>query len=373
MTISVYTLGTTEADRWHEILQWCDAYDVYHLPQYHKLVEKQDNSRAVFFVCQSGAMIVAMPMLLREIGEIPGLERSRYRDVTSVYGYAGPVFTSDLSDELVRSFGRSLQDYLKSQNVVTAFSRLHPFYDQAVCLEYLDGEIQSVGPTVALDLTLPAQAQYQQYRGNLRRDIQKAKKQGVVCIHDTGWQYLDRFVDIYYQTMRRNCASDLYYFDREYFSELHALLGDYLHLFVAVYEGTVLSGALFTVCNSIIQYHLAGTDIQHRDLASSKLILDTVRIWGKEIGASVFHLGGGVGSQRDSLFQFKAGFSKLTCQFRIWKMITDQAAYLELVERKEAWNQAHDLQAISADFFPAYRCPTRPASQDTDERHSGQA
>ena len=49
--------------------------------------------------------------------------------------------------------------------------------------------------------------------------------------------------------------------------------------------------------------------------------LDTVRLWANKIGAHhVFHLGGGVGAEKDSLFHDKAGLSHH--QFRTYAVHT---------------------------------------------------
>jgi hypothetical protein len=38
----------------------------------------------------------------------------------------------------------------------------------------------------------------------------------------------------------------------------------------------------------------------------------------------LFHLGGGFGgSDEDSLFYFKSGFSDYRCEYKIWQMIVD--------------------------------------------------
>lgn len=350
-----FTIETAESDCWMKILQQCGVYDIYHLPEYHQLVEN-DKTRAVLFVLQAGAATVAMPLLLRRIEGLPGIEDSAYQDVTSVYGYPGPISNlQQPSGEVQRFFAMALHNYFDREKVVAAFSRLHPIFDQAAYLSNLDGRVLAVGPTVTIDLKLPVAVQCQQYRGSHRREIERAKREGVDCIHDQEWQYLDAFIEIYYQTMDRHRATDDYYFSHNYFTRLCALLKGKLHLFVARKDGVVISGALFTRCNSIIQYHLAGTDGRYRKLAPSKLILDTVRQWGVTTGAAILHLGGGLGSREDDLFRFKAGFSNLRCQFSVWQMVVNPRIYSHFVEQKRAWRQRNGLNPMDADYFPAYR------------------
>ena len=393
----LHVLQPEQQAQWMDVLAQSFQYDVYHLPGYHALAEERDEGQAHLWLYTEGNYFVAIPLLLRSIGSVetrrvsarPGLRQRAgenpsglaepigegWLDATSVYGYPGPVAShSDVPASVVRNFQTALCETLKEWKIVTVFSRLHPLIPQCGLLSGL-GECVPMGQTVSIDLSLSVEMQRQQYRTNHKRDINRARREGVTCVHDDDWKYFDTFIDIYYETMRRTGASDDYFFDRTYFIRLRELLGNHLHLFVALgpategsigsaslgtpKEGLVLSGALFTVCDSIIQYHLGGTDSRYLYLGPSKLIFDTVRMWGAELGAEMLHLGGGVGSREDSLFRFKAGFSNLRCQFQVWKMVVNEQVYQQLLEQKRAWNQAAGLAAVDDNYFPAYRCPTQ--------------
>ena len=120
--------------------------------------------------------------------------------------------------------------------------------------------------------------------------------------------------------MRRVKAEESYFFDPTYFSDLAKSLGPVLKLFVVkMPDGEVISGGLFTLCDGIVQYHLGGTRDTALKLSPMVLLLETVRRWANENGAHTFHLGGGVGAKPDSLFQFKARFSRQRHQFTTWR------------------------------------------------------
>ena len=158
--------------------------------------------------------------------------------------------------------------------------------------------------------------------------------------------------------MRRVKAEESYFFDPTYFFDLAKSLGPVLKLFVVkMPDGEVISGGLFTLCEGIVQYHLGGTRDTALKLSPMVLLLETVRRWANENGAHIFHLGGGVGAKSDSLFQFKARFSRQRHQFTTWHWIVAPSAYYELSRQKDRWNSKCGLRATSASFFPAYRCP----------------
>lgn len=359
MSGQFYVVQTGEAEHWREVLQRCAAYDVYHLPEYHRLAEEPGDVQALLFVYEDDSVVVAMPLLLQRLDGVEGVAGTGYLDATSVYGYPGPVTNaSAVSDDVAEIFSISLGGYLESRGVVSAFSRLHPLIEQSSLLSGV-GDVVDVGPTVSIDLRLPADEQTLQYRAGHQYDIDKAKESGLVCVHDADWGHLDAFIEIYYETMRRVNADDYYFFHRAYFVRFRELLGRHLQLFVALKDGIVISGSLFTVCNSIIQYHLSGTDSDYLDLAPSKLILDEVRMWGNEVGAKTFHLGGGVGGKKDGVFRFKAGFSDRVHQFKIWRAIVNHEIYHTLTAQQQAWNEQHGVEFADRDYFPAYRAPTR--------------
>jgi GNAT acetyltransferase-like protein len=186
-------------------------------------------------------------------------------------------------------------------------------------------------------------------------------RNGVTCALDPEQQYLPEFVALYHETMHRVKAEQSYFFDPTYFYDLAKRLGPILKLFVLkMPDGEVISGGLFTLCDGIVQYHLGGTRDMALRLSPTVLMFETVRHWANQNGAHTFHLGGGVGAKPDSLFQFKARFSRQRHQFTTWRWIVAPEAYHKLSLEKQLWNSQRGLRAVSASFFPAYRCPAEP-------------
>ena len=81
-----------------------------------------------------------------------------------------------------------------------------------------------------------------------------------------------------------------------------------------------------------------------------KLIIDEARLLANSKNLTYFHLGGGVGgSDDDSLFKFKSGFSNLNYVFKVWKWIVDEKKYDAITEMKCSGKE------INPNFFPQYR------------------
>jgi hypothetical protein len=75
-------------------------------------------------------------------------------------------------------------------------------------------------------------------------------------------------------------------------------------------------------------------------------------MWAKAQGATVLHLGGGVGGAQDSLFDFKSGFGTGRHVFRLWKRVLRPDVYRALDEARREIRGEPDPK-----FFPTYRAP----------------
>ena len=351
MPHELYALTTHQAGQWREVLDRIGAYDFHHLPAYHKLAEMRGEGEARLLVYRECDHLAAFPILVRPLPSLITYHSSLITDVTSAHGYLGPLASVGIPDDARQSFRDELQAYYESEGIVTAFTRLHPLFDQSAMLEGY-GEIAEIGVTVSIDLTLPPHVQVAQYRKSNRYEIQRLKKMGYTCA-EAGLERLDDFLRIYLETMHQLHADSYYFYDRAYFEYLFGDMADIMHLFVCMDGNTVACVGLFSNCNGIIQYHLAGTASEYRRMAPMKLMLDTVREWGIATGAKTFHLGGGVGAKRDSLYEFKMSFGGREHSFHVWRHVADQQLYDDLCA--EACRRAGTRPDDS--YFPIYRHP----------------
>jgi len=324
------------------------------------VAEQRGEGVARLFVYSENGHTIALPLLLRPIY---ANEPKGWQDATSVYGYVGPVASHDwLPKSFVQSFQAALRDELLRARVVSVFSRLHPLIRQQEMLSGL-GECVENGQTISIDVTLPDEVQRADYNKSCRTTLRKLREAGFVCVYDREKRYLQEFVEVYQETMRRTGAQRSYFFDHAYFKMLTRELGQASHLFVALKDGEVAAATICTNCNGIVQDHLGGTRDAFLKFSPDRLVVETERVWAKENGVRVFHLGGGVGAQQDSVFHYKAGFSNRRHTFFTWRWILQPDVFEELCAKKTRWDAMNGLRPISAGYFPAYRCPTMPARE----------
>ena len=347
-----------QAADWSDVLGECEQWDVYHLPEYHRLSEAHGEGEATLFVYREGAAMAAWPLLIRPIAMVEGLQEAGngYSDATSVYGYPGPVWNpaARTVPEFFLRFRQAIEAALRERDVVCMFSRMHPIIGVAPW-QGTDAPLEYKGQTISIDLSVELNEQASHYRMNHRAGIHRAHELGYSAHLDERGEHFEEFICLYHRTMERAKASPQYFFGREYFRMLIDVLGAKVHLFVAGKGTEVASAALFLCNGGVIHYHLGGSTEEGLHHSLSKMVIDEARKWGTGIGAHWLHLGGGRGVQKDSLFHFKAGFSHVRHDFFIWKSILLPEVYDRLTASHAAYLAGHGQHAGDASFFPLYR------------------
>jgi predicted N-acyltransferase len=348
-----------DVEEWTAVLQQALRHDIYFLPGYHAVSTQGASDEAQMFVYREAEYMIALPLVVRRVE----FEQASgpCQDATSVYGYAGPLFShASFPDAVLRNFREALTAALRERKVVAVFSRLHPLLRQKEILAQL-GECRSQGDTISIDLTQPLEVQRAGYSGTVKTRLNRLRREGVTGERDAEKQCLSEFIAIYCETMQRVGASAGYFFEDSYFTGLAEKLGETLQLFVVrLPDGTPISAGLFTLCDGMMQYHLGGTRTDALKFSPMTLLLDTARLWAAEQQARVFHIGGGVGAQSDSLFQFKAGFSPRRHEFLTWRWILEPDRYRAICDERQQLDDSLGLEPATADYFPAYRAPRRP-------------
>ncbi|MEZ4599072.1 MAG: GNAT family N-acetyltransferase [Syntrophotaleaceae bacterium] len=361
-------------ERWAFMLKKT-LHDFYHLPAYVSLAAEHETGQPAAFYAEQGDSSMLIPLLIRSLP--PHLQAPRHWcDLASPYGYPSPLYCPGADhispDYFLREFGRSAADI----DAVSGFFRLHPLI--GLPWDSLDrqGKLVYHGETVYIDLVMSDRDIWRNTRENHRDNIQRLREEGFEAVMDD-WSRWSDFITLYHETMNRLKASSCYCFSDSYFDEFRFALGFRLHLCTVIApDGKVAASGLVTVMDGLVQFHLAATASPFLEKAPSKLMFDSVRQWAQNRGERYLHLGGGVGGKKDSLFRFKAGFSKKRAEFHTFRMIFNQQRYDQLVMKCQ---QSDAEKAFGNDYFPAYRKKEEPflatplsrGSQSSRESSSG--
>ena len=176
-----------------------------------------------------------------------------------------------------------------------------------------------------------------------------AQKNGVKILHGRSKELFEVFRNIYNETMDKDSADSYYYFGEDFYESILKDLSDHARIFYAVYQDEIIAASIFLTANEKINYHLSGFRTQYGHLAPTNLLLYEVAEWGCQNGYQTLYLGGGVGSEEDSLFKFKKAFYRPddARRFVIGKKIFDSEAYNRLLSMRK--------ERLESEFYPKYR------------------
>lgn len=342
------TISLKERQEWENALIGIGDYDFYHTWTYNNTSFNNNEGSPILCVYETDGEKIVFPILKRAI-TIEGAGNDLF-DFTSVYGYAGPIASAAVNEELIKEFCVAFKAYCLQNNIISGFSRLHPLLNQEQILKPL-GTIVNNSKTVTIDLKQTLEEQRKHYRKSNKSEINQLRRKASIIWSDKSKDDINTFIDIYNANMKRVNAKEYYYFNEEYYNDFfNGSEYDAQLLFIEI-DGVKVAGAIFVFCNNTIQYHLAGTREEFLRIAPVKLLLDEIRLYGTEKGYSHFHLGGGTSrSEEDPLFKFKRGFSKIFLDFTIFKSILNQEKYdilSEIIRSK--------LTNFDENFFPLYR------------------
>lgn len=333
-------------NEWDEALAKAAHHDFYHTWDFHLISQRNGEGDPVLFELRTPHGGVLFPLLSRPIAG------SSRRDLTSVYGYPSPLSYGLIDRAEIAELWDSFLSHLSQRGYVSLFSRCHPFLTPEVLGE---DAYQPCGRVVVIPLEGSEEQQRAAYRTNHKRDLRKLERLGVVCQADDSPLSLANFMAHYEATMRSLNAAPYYYFSRDYYQGLLAAESFATHIYSCSLEGRVICSGIFVFCDQFVQYHLGGTAPDFVHLAPTKLMFDTVRRDASRLGYQYFCLGGGHGSQEDSLFRFKAGFSSLVRDFRLIRKIVDHDEYQRLCVGV----------ADDTSYFPRYRATPHGERQPT--------
>lgn len=325
-------------EHWKSVLSEIGRFDFVHTYDFHKVSADNGEGDPLLFVAAdtNGRIMGCWPTLKREI---PGTD---YVDLSGVYGYGGPLFAKGVDSAPVLA---ALWQGMEQFGAVSLFSRMHPLFADDIAIDSMRGE--RLGDVVVIDVK-SVEPHLTSYRGSHRREIVNAHKKGLVVEVDWDCADLDDFIGIYQSAMRDLNAREYYLFSKSYFQKIVAADDFKVFIISASFEGVKVAASMFIVTNDVMQYYLSGSDYAYRNLSASKAIIAKAHELAGELGVRNLILGGGVGSERDSLFKFKAGFSDNFKPFYVVKKVLSEQVYLDLCEAKQVLSD-------TSGFFPPYR------------------
>lgn len=330
-------------NKWNRIIKSFSNWDVYYLHEYAMSLMKHGDGEPLLFYYEDVNCRFCYVTLVNDISKMKSFENDlltrKYFDLTTPYGYGGPIIEGDFNTKSKNKFIIELYNYCVQNNIISQFIRFHPLLNNQRYMKDLC-EIVEIKKTIAID-TMSYEIINSNMISKSRNMIRKAKKQGVSIKYDTGEQFME-FIRIYELTMKENQASSYYFFEQSYYDYLINEMSENTIYFYAYVKGRIVSAAIFFYNDKYMHYHLSGVQKEYRHMASMNLLLSEAAFWATERGIELLHLGGGVGDM-DSLYKFKKQFNRNDdLSFYIGRNIFNLEAYNELLDIRERNDENFD-------------------------------
>ena len=350
--ISVLTIQ--QADEWNRIVKSFQHYDIYYLSNYVKAFNLHGDGEPLLFLYEDDQMRAINIVMKRDIAHderfTGEMLANTYYDIATPYGYGGFLIEGTVTKESLKALDQEYSARCHQEGIVSEIVRFHPVLNNHEDV-YDMYDICQLGKTITVSLSTKEEI-WKNLNSNKKRWIKKAREAGVEVYWGRSPDLLTEFKHMYNGTMRGNNAKDYYYFNEAFYESVMKDLAHHSLIFYARYKGETIAMVLVIYSNGKIHHHLSASEIEYQHLAATNLVMYEIACWASENGFKTFHMGGGVGSREDSLYQFKQGFNKQSnTNFAIGKKIFDQQKYNQLIEIRTRECPINELES----FFPLYR------------------
>lgn len=350
----MYLIKSNEKEKWNKLVRGFKQHDIYHMIEYVRSFQIHGDGEPCLFYYQKNDTKALNVVMKRDIAldykfkeKIP---RNTYFDLATPYGYGGFLIEGNNNNQAIEEIMHSYNSFCVNNNIVSEFVRFHPMLENHKELEkYYD--ILNLGKTIHIDLDSEEQI-WSNLTSKNRNVIRKAEKASIEIRQGFSQELMDKFIELYNDTMKRAGAKDYYFFGDQFYTSMMNDMRGNLKFFYAVYEEKIIAISMILLSNKKMHYHLSASNAEYLNLAPTNLLLYKVACWGSDNGYEILHLGGGLGGQEDSLYKFKKSFNRQSSNnFLVGRKIFNQEIYNKLT----ILNTTDIEYKSGTSFFPAYR------------------
>ena len=241
-----------------------------------------------------------------------------FYDLCSPYGFAGIICNTNDVSFIKRALNAQKEQALK-QNIIAEFMLFNPCSNIGENLKNSLDFFAKGNSNVAVYCD---NSRFDFYSQRLKSKINKAKRE----IYVKQSSNIEQFVALYYETMKRNNATDFYFFKQEYFENL--LKNKNTIMFEACFNGKIISMAIFIFDEKAMFYHLGANSTEQMKSNNNAIyaIFECAFDFAYNKGIPLCYLGGGV-EENDELFAFKKQFASFITPFYIGGVIYNKEIY----------------------------------------------
>lgn len=319
-------ISVQEGLQWQKVLDCMQIDDIHYSTHYFLSALSLDPGEALMFYYSDEDGSVAYPYIKRKIeGELP-----RYFDITTPFGYGGPIVRAKKNTEaLVTEFRKVFSTYCKEARIIAEYIRFHPIINNA---HFFKNHLKLIPLYETYTIELFKAIHITQTSGSVPKKDENIiiKKLGTI-------RHMFDFLALYYSEVRKREEADSYYFFTEdFFEALVSNLGQVLHLFGAYRDSNLVSACYILAEGNTIYHYLDGT-IENEDKAeTARTLMLKIAEWGTEHNMAYYHLGGDFKVENVKIIPIKRNLANTEpSMFYICEEIHNDLIFKQLVNLEE--------------------------------------
>lgn len=323
-------IESSEEARWRGALNVFKRVDVCHLPEYHTAYSARiSGAKASLWRFESGGEHFCHPFLLTPVGL-----KTNYNDISSIYGYSGPLSSTENNDFLKQAWS-AFDNWCRDNSVISEFTRFSLFAGTR-SFAHSDTLIEK-NRLCAISWLPDTRESFLSALGKKTRNmIRKAEQSGLEGREIEPRHGIDDFRKLYEETMARNAAPDFFTYDDVYYERLLSLPEGELRLFGVFDKSRMIAASVALSHGEGALYHLGASLDEYSKSGAGNLSLFQMSTGLMSQGVKFITIGGGrTIAEDDPLLRFKKSNATSMDEYHIGRRIIDKKAYAEVVVKWE--------------------------------------
>ncbi|QWX84792.1 NeuD/PglB/VioB family sugar acetyltransferase [Cellulophaga sp. HaHaR_3_176] len=330
-----------------------DGFDAFYKPELFSIKNTEQEKLKYFTLEKNNETLFLMPFSLRKI--IIKEKDTTYKDVSSFYGYSGPLYNEKTSPNDLEIFWSYVDNWYKNNKVISEFIRfnLEGNYNN------YSGKIIPTLNNVKGEILEDKNEQWDDFASKVRNNYRKAISNNLeakIFHKEIDESVIEVFHEIYINTMKRNQAENNYFFSLSYFKNLILSNPKNTALILIYKDNTPISTELILLNKETMYSFLGGTTASYFELRPNDFLKMEAMNWGRENGFKKYILGGGR-ANNDSLYKYKKSFfpNNNDVIYYTGRKVLNERAYEKLVTLARKHTYIIDEADIVNEYFPLYR------------------
>lgn len=351
--VCFYLKTQADIELYKEYLANFKGYDAFYKTELFNVKNSDVEELKYFILKKGGEVLVLMPFSLRKI--IICDKDTAYYDVSSFYGYSGPLFNNKITDNDLHCFWHLSDSWYEKNKVISEFQR----FNLSGNYKHYSGVLKPTLQNVIGKILPNEEEQWNAFPPKVRNNYRKAianNLEAKIFHEDISDTIIETFHEIYISTMERNMAENNYFFSLNYFKNLISSNPDNTMLILICKDDIPISTELVMLNKNTLYSFLGGTISDYFNLRPNDFLKMEVMKWGRLNGYKNYILGGGRNNE-DSLYKYKKSFFPNTDDviYYTGRKIINEKVYEKLATLNLKNNYKINELDITNEYFPLYR------------------